>query len=63
MNGWLEANMNGKESITRELLECCKAAKLQIQYLHEKFTITGTGAQVIARLSLIIARTEGKEAK
>lgn len=25
MKGWIEANMAGKETITRELLEACKA--------------------------------------
>ena len=47
-------------SAAPELLEACKAALNQIQYLHEKFQTTGSGSQVLARLYSAIAKAEGK---
>lgn len=38
-----------------ELLEACREALLQIEYLHDKFKATGSGNGVLARLEATIA--------
>ena len=45
-----------------ELVAACKEAFNQIQYLHEKFQVTGSGCQVLAKLETAIAKAKGKEA-
>ena len=43
-----------------ELLDACKEAILQIEYLHSKFKETGSGNNVVSRLQAAIAKTEGE---
>jgi hypothetical protein len=62
---WEEMNANAAFIVTAcnchdELLEACKEAFNQIQYLHEKFTITGSGAQVLAKLKTAIDKAEAE---
>jgi hypothetical protein len=42
-----------------DLLEVLKEAKLQIEYLDEKFVATGTTSAVLARINAAIAKAEG----
>ena len=44
-----------------DLLEALKDAVLQIEYMHEKFTTTGTGNAMLARIRAAIARATGGE--
>jgi hypothetical protein len=42
-----------------DLLEACKEAVLQIEYLHAKFQATGSGEATVSRLRAAIAKAEG----
>jgi hypothetical protein len=44
-----------------ELLSALEEARLQIQYLHEKFSHTGSGNAVLSRIEAAIAKATGKE--
>lgn len=44
-----------------ELLEALKEAKLQIEYLHQKFTATGSGNAVLAQIENVISKSNINE--
>lgn len=46
-----------------ELLDALHQARLQIDYLHEKFRITGTGNTVLTRIDEAIAKAEGRQVR
>jgi len=48
------------ESI-KDVYEELKEAKLQIEYLHDKFKVTGTGNTVLARIDNTLAKAERRE--
>lgn len=43
-----------------DLLFMLKDAQLQIQYLHEKFSITGSGIACLAKIEAVIRKAEGR---
>ncbi len=43
-----------------DMYEALKEARLQIEYLHDKFKETGTGNAVLAKIDRVIAKDEGK---
>ena len=47
-------------SAAPELLEACKEAILQIEYLHSKFKETGSGISVLLKLQTAIAKAESR---
>lgn len=44
-----------KEDVVHELVEALTEAKLQIEYLHEKFKATGSGNAVLAKIEAALA--------
>ncbi len=48
--------MNASE----DMYEALKEARLQIEYLHDKFKVTGTGNQVLAKIDHVLNKAEGK---
>jgi len=49
MKGWFEANMHGKEKITRELLAACRDARDQITALCSEADVPDSVTKAIAR--------------
>jgi len=47
------------ESI-KDMYEELKEAKLQIEYLHDKFKVTGTGNTILARIDNTLAKIKGE---
>lgn len=43
-----------------EMLEALKEAKLQIEYLHEKFKETGTGNSTLSKIDRVMLKALGK---
>jgi len=56
----LDVCVNHYEPLIKEMYEALKEAGLQIEYLHEKFQETGTGNNVLTRISGVLAKVEGK---
>ena len=44
-----------------DMYEALQEAKLQIEYLHEKFTVTGTGNTILSRIQQALDKADGKE--
>lgn len=45
---------------SEDMLEVLRDAKLQIEYLHDKFRTTGTGNAVVSQIESVIAKAEGR---
>ena len=43
-----------------DMYEALKEARLQIEYLHDKFKVTGTGNQVLVKIEHVLNKAEGK---
>ena len=62
MKGWYNANMAGKESITKELLEACRATETHYAMLCEVICVDSPppgGMPILAQLRAAIAKAEG----
>jgi hypothetical protein len=47
-------------AVAPQMLEVLREAARQIEYLHEKFRATGSGECVLAQISAVVAKAEGK---
>lgn len=57
------AALEAQVSAAQEVVKAARDAKLQIEYLHEKFQETGTGNAVLAKLNAALAAAERVGAK
>ena len=53
-----ESGYVAREQLVKELAAALEESKSQIEYLHDKFSATGSGMQVIAKIDAALAKVK-----